>query len=78
MSLRDWSLMRVALVSTLWALVILCLVGWRVFNAFRGTSSSGSILGAAAGISDLLKLAALLLFPPAALFVTWLLQRRRA
>jgi hypothetical protein len=78
MSLRDWPLMRLALLSMLWALVVLLFVGWRVFNTFRGTSSSGGIVGVAAEISDLLKLAALLLLPPAALLIAWILQRRSA
>jgi hypothetical protein len=78
MILRDWSAVRVLVVSVLWAVGVLVFVGWRLLNGFRGASTSGSMIGVSAGVVDLLKIAALILVPPVALFVTWFLQRRSA
>ena len=76
MSVRGWSFGRVLVISVLWALAVLLLIGWRAFNAFRGVSESGGMVGISAGTSHLLKLAALVLGPPVVLFVTWVAQRR--
>ena len=75
MSIREWSFGRVFLISVLWALAVLLLVGWRAFNAFRGVSESGGMVGVSAGTPDFLKLAALVLGPPVGLFVAWVVQR---
>jgi len=75
MSIRDWPLGRVVLVSVLWAVAVLLLVGWRTFSAFRGVSESGGVVGVSAGTLDILKLAALILVPPLVLLVAWAVQR---
>jgi hypothetical protein len=76
MSIRDWPLGRVVLVSVLWAVAaVLLLVGWRTFSAFRGVSESGGVVGVSAGTLDIVKLAALILVPPLVLLVAWSVQR---
>ncbi|HET6577769.1 MAG TPA: hypothetical protein VFG66_05570 [Gemmatimonadales bacterium] len=75
MSIREWSLGRVLVISVFWALGVLMLIGWRAFNAFRGVADGGGIVGVSAGLPDLLKLAALNLVPPLAFVVAWVVQR---
>jgi hypothetical protein len=76
MSIREWSLGRVVVVSVLWALGVLLLMGWRGADAFRAVPQNGGVLGVSADIPGLLGLAALVLIPPIVLVVSWLVQRR--
>jgi hypothetical protein len=76
MTLRDWSLGRVVLVSILWALAVLLLSAWRTLNFMRGHGEQGGLAGASAGMSDLLKVAALMIIPPVALVIAWLVRKR--
>lgn len=76
MSIREWSLGRVVLISVLWALVVLVLSAWRAFTFMRGQGEHGGLVGVSAGISDLLKVAALVLVPPLILFAAWVVQKR--
>jgi hypothetical protein len=76
MSIREWSLGRVFVISVLWALGVLLLIGWRAVSAFRAVSPNGGVVGVSADIPGLLRFAALVLIPPLVLVVTWVVQRR--
>jgi hypothetical protein len=75
MSIREWSLGRVLLVSVLWILAILLLVGWRAFSAIRGVSEHGGVVGFSAGPLGLLSLGVVMLVPPLLLLIAWAVQR---
>ena len=76
MTLRDWSVGRIVLVSVLWAFGVMVFTAWRTLTFMRGEAEESGLAGASVGLSDLLKLAAWVLLPPAALLLTWLVQRR--
>jgi hypothetical protein len=76
MSIREWSMVRVIVISLAWALAVLLLTAWRTFSFMRGHGERGGLVGVSAGLSDLLKVGALMIVPPFVLFTTWLVQRR--